>query len=79
MLYHSTPLVLESVSANQGFHVRFPGKMSFDQWQKTGNADERQFGHGDGAQISGIRVNGSDTNLCSGAGACQIILTYTTP
>jgi hypothetical protein len=77
-VYNGRWVSVSSVSANQGIHVKFSPKISFDQWKKTGNADEREFGHGDYLHISGIKVNGGG-NKCSGKGSCAVTLIYTTP
>ena len=79
VIYNERWVTIASVSANKGLHIRFSPKITFDQWKKTANGDERAFGHGDGRHISSIKVNGSATSLCSGNGACEITLIYTTP
>jgi hypothetical protein len=76
VVYKSRWVTIASVSANKGVHVRFSPKISFTQWQKTANPNERQFGHGDGLHISSIRVNGSATSLCAGKGGCEVTATY---
>jgi hypothetical protein len=78
VVYRLRWVTISSVSANKGLHVKFSPKIPFTQWQKTANADERVFGHGDGAYISSIKVNGG-ASLCSGKGGCQVTVTYTTP
>ena len=79
VVYHSRWVTIASLSANKGIHVKFSPKISFNQWQKTGNPDERQFGHGDGLHISSVKVNGSATSLCAGKGGCEVTVTYTAP
>jgi hypothetical protein len=49
-------------------------KLPFDKWQHTANANEREFGHGDGHRISSVTVNGGG-NLCSGKG-CEIDVSF---
>jgi len=71
--YGSGAVAIASVSENKGVrltHVALP----FDQWKPTANADEREYGHGDGNHITAINVN-SGPNLCSGKG-CQITVRY---
>jgi hypothetical protein len=77
--YNERVLTISSLSANKGAHIKFSRKIFFKLWQKTANADERVFGHGDGHYIGGINVNGSATSLCSGKGGCEVTLIYTTP
>jgi hypothetical protein len=77
VVYHSRWVTIASVSANKGAHITFSPKILFSQWRKTGNVDEREFGHG-GGHITSIKVNGG-ASLCSGKGSCQINITYTTP
>jgi len=68
-------VTIASVSANKGVHLTHVG-LPFDQWKRTTNADEREFGqHGDGNHITGITVKGNNANLCSGKG-CQITVQY---
>ena len=76
--YNARTVTISSISANKGLHVRFSPKILFTQWQKTANADERVFGHGDGKYISSIKVNGSATGKCAGKGGCAVTVTYTT-
>jgi hypothetical protein len=71
-------VTIGSISGNKGLHLTHH-KLPFDQWRKTANTDEREFGHGDGHYIGGIKVNGSATSLCSGKGGCVVTVTYTTP
>ena len=79
VVYNERWVTIASFSANKGVHVKFSPKITFDQWQKTANPDEREFGHGEGRHISSIKVNGSATSLCSGKGACAVELIYRTP
>jgi len=74
--YGASSVTIASISANNGLHVKFSRHMPFSQWQKTGNPDERGFGHGDGLHITGIAVN-NGPNLCAGKDGCEIDLTYT--
>jgi hypothetical protein len=77
IVYNSRWVTIASVSANKGLHVKFSPKIPFTQWQKTGTADEREFGgHGDGRHISSAKVNGSATSLCSGKGGCEITVLF---
>jgi|ERR1019366_2872411 hypothetical protein len=76
VIYNARWVTIASVSANKGVHVKLSPKILFDQWQKTANTDEREFGHGDGRHISSIKVNGSATSLCSGKGGCEITLLF---
>jgi hypothetical protein len=76
--YGPASLNIASVSGNKGAHVKFGKNIPFTQWQKTANADEREFGHGDGNRITGITVN-NGPNLCAGKDGCQITVVYTTP
>jgi len=69
-------LLISSFSGNKGLHFTHY-KLPFDLWRPTANPDEREFGHGDGHRIKGVRVN-NGANLCGGHG-CQVTLTYTTP
>jgi hypothetical protein len=78
VVYNARWVTIASVSANKGVHVRFSPKILFTQWNKTANADEREFGHGDGRHISSVKVNGGPS-LCAGKGGCEITLTYSTP
>jgi len=71
--YGSGSVTIASLTTNKGVHLKH-SKLRFDLWQHTSNADEREFGHGDGLRISSITVNGGQ-NLCSGHG-CQITLSY---
>ena len=73
LVYGVGSLTLSSLSANKGVHLRHHS-LPFDQWKKTANADEREFGHGDGNKISSVMVNGGP-NLCAGKG-CVITLLY---
>ena len=77
--YNARTVTISSISANKGLHVKFSPKIPFTQWQKTANADEREFGHGDGRHISSIKLNAGTTSLCSGKGGCEVTLTYKTP
>jgi len=72
--YGSGSLTVSSLSANRGVHITHNG-LPFDQWQRTANTDEREFGHGDGRRITGLTVNGG-ANLCSGHG-CVVTVQYT--
>ena len=75
--YSSGTLTISSLpSTNQGIHLTQQGLAPFDQWTTDGTADDRVFHTGDGQHILGISVNGGIANLCSGAGACQIIASY---
>jgi hypothetical protein len=76
LVYNARWVTIASVSSNKGLHVKFSPKIPFTQWQKTGNTDEREFGHGDGRHISSIKVNGSATSLCSGKGGCEITVLF---
>jgi hypothetical protein len=78
LIYNGRYVTIASVSANKGVHVKFSPRISFDQWKKTGNADEREFGHGDGRHIGAIKVNGGYSK-CAGKGGCVVTLIYTTP
>jgi|SRR5580658_1703984 hypothetical protein len=69
-------VAIGSVSGNKGLHLTHH-KLPFDLWKPTGNTDEREFGHGDGHRIKGVRVNGGP-NLCGGHG-CVVTVIYTTP
>ncbi len=69
-------VVVGSLSGKQGVHLT-NHKIPFNTWKATANADEREFGHGDGYHIKAISVNGGP-NLCGGQG-CEVDLTYTTP
>jgi hypothetical protein len=66
-------VTIASISANKGLHLTHR-KLPFDQWQRTANADEREFGHGDGYRIGSIKVN-NGASLCSGNG-CEITLLF---
>jgi len=79
LIYNERAVTIASVSSNKGVHVKFSRKIHFDQWKKTANADEREFGHGDGKHMGSIKINGSDTSLCAGKGGCEVTLIYTTP
>jgi hypothetical protein len=79
LIYNERSVTVSSVRANKGVHVKFSPKIHFDEWKKTANADEREYGHGDGKHITRIKVTGSDASLCTGKGGCQITLIYTTP
>ena len=76
--YNARTVTISSISANKGLHVKFSPKILFTQWQKTANADERVFGHGDGKYISSIKVNGG-ASLCAGKGGCEVTVNYTIP
>jgi len=71
--YGAGSVTIASVSSNKGVHLTHSG-LPFDQWKRTANADEREFGHGDGQHITGIKVN-NGANLCSGKG-CIITVQY---
>ena len=71
--YGGGSVTIASVSSNQGVHLTHSG-LPFDQWKPTGNADEREFHHGDGLRITSIKVN-NGANLCSGHG-CVITAHY---
>jgi len=79
LVYKLRIVTISSLSGNKGLRIKFSRKISFDQWTKTGNADEREFGHGDGLHISSIKVNKGATSLCAGKGGCEIDLDYTYP
>jgi hypothetical protein len=66
-------VTISSVSASKGVHLTHH-RLPFDQFKRTANADEREFGHGDGRRISSVKVNGGDS-LCSGKG-CQITVLF---
>ncbi|MGD0618804.1 MAG: hypothetical protein ABSB67_14195 [Bryobacteraceae bacterium] len=66
-------LTISSVSVEKGVHLTHRN-LPFDTWKKTGNPDQREFGHGDGQRISGVKVNGG-ANLCAGKG-CEITVYY---
>lgn len=72
--YAGGSLTIASVSANRGLHLT-QRQLPFDQWQPTANADEREFGHGDGLRISNITVNHGD-NLCSSGKGCEITVLF---
>jgi hypothetical protein len=76
LVYNSRWITIASVSANKGLHIKLSPKILFTLWKKTANADEREFGHGDGRHVSSIKVNGSATSLCSGKGGCEITLLF---
>lgn len=76
MTYEGETVTISSLSANKGLHLTFSGNIHIDKWQKTANADEREFGHGDGYHIGSIKVNGSATSLCAGQGGCEITLLF---
>ena len=69
--YGAGSVTISSLSSNTGVHLTHH-QHPFDKWQRTGNADEREIGHGDGLRITSITVNGH-ANLCSGHG-CQVAL-----
>jgi hypothetical protein len=71
--YGPGTVTIASVSASKGVHLTHVN-LPFDKWQRTANADEREFGHGDGRRIGGIKVNGGPS-LCSGNG-CQITVSF---
>ena len=71
--YGPGSVTIASISANKGVHL-LHRKLPFDRWQHTANADQREFGHGDGLHISSIKVN-NGANLCSGKG-CEITLLF---
>jgi hypothetical protein len=71
--YAAGAVTLASLSSNAGVHLTH-NQLPFDKWQHTTNADEREFGHGDGRRIASITVNGG-ANLCSGHG-CQVTLSF---
>ena len=73
--YGAGTVTIASISAHKGVHLTH-NKIPFDQWQRTANADEREFGHGDGRRISSIKVN-DGASLCSGYG-CEITV-YLSP
>ncbi|MGA2181497.1 MAG: hypothetical protein ABSH47_00580 [Bryobacteraceae bacterium] len=73
LTYGAGTVTIASVSAHKGVHLTH-SKIPFDQWQRTANADEREFGHGDGRRISSIKVNDGDS-LCSGYG-CEITVLF---
>lgn len=77
IVYGAGTVTIGSVSANQGVHIINDG-IPFDQWVTGPRTDERIFGHGDGLHITGITVNKGAT-VCSGNGACEVTLIYTTP
>jgi hypothetical protein len=76
--YAAASVTIASVSANKGVRVKFSRAIPFAKWQKTANADERAFGHGDGLHITGIAVN-NGPNLCPGKDGCEVDLVYTFP
>jgi hypothetical protein len=67
-------VTIASYSANKGVHLTHRN-MPFDKWAHTSNGDEREFGHGDGHRISGVKVNGG-ANLCSSGKGCEVDVTY---
>ena len=71
--YGAGSVTISSLSSNMGLHLNH-NQLPFDTWQRTGNTDEREFGHGDGLRITSITVNGR-ANLCSGHG-CQVTLSF---
>jgi hypothetical protein len=71
--YGAGSVTIASISAGKGLHLTHRN-LPFDQWQHTANADEREFGHGDGRRIGSIKVN-NGASLCSGHG-CQITLLF---
>ncbi|HUE03814.1 MAG TPA: hypothetical protein VMR62_29940 [Bryobacteraceae bacterium] len=79
VVYNGRWITIASVNANKGVHVTFSPKVSFDQWKKSGGADQREFGHGDGRHISTIKVNGKAASLCAGKGGCAVTVVYTAP
>ena len=76
MIYNARWVTITSVSANKGVHVKLSPNILYPQWQKTANADERVFGHGDGRHISSGRVNGNATSLCAGKGGCEVTVFF---
>lgn len=66
-------VAIASVTSNTGVRLTNVA-IPFDQWKPTANADEREFGHGDGNRIASITVN-SGPNLCSGNG-CAITVHF---
>jgi hypothetical protein len=72
--YGAGSVTIASITSNTGLHLTHSG-LPFDQWKGTGNADEREFGHGDGNRITSIKVSSSDANLCSGKG-CVVTVQY---
>jgi hypothetical protein len=79
IVYNDRWITIASLSGNKGVHVKFSRLISFDQWKKTQNANEREFGHGDGHHITSIKLNGSATSLCAGKGNCEVTVLYRTP
>ncbi len=71
--YGKGTVTIASISENKGVHLTH-SKLPFDKWKNTGNADEREFGHGDGHRISSVKVNGG-ASLCSGKG-CEITVYF---
>jgi hypothetical protein len=71
--YGAGTVTVQAVGAHRGFRINHRN-LPFDQWQTTANADEREFGHGDGRRISAVKVNGG-ASLCSGNG-CQVTFTF---
>jgi hypothetical protein len=69
--YGAGSVTIAALSSNKGVHL-IHDQLPFDTWQHTANADEREFGHGDGHRITSVTVNGG-ANLCSGHG-CQVSL-----
>ncbi|MGA3189693.1 MAG: hypothetical protein ABSF22_21510 [Bryobacteraceae bacterium] len=74
VVYGAGSLSISSISSNKGVHLK-QHKLAFDQWKKTGNTDERVYGHGDGNKITSVKVNGG-ANLCAAKG-CLITLLFT--
>jgi len=75
--YQGETVIISSLSANKGLHLTFSGNIHIDKWQKTANADEREFGqHGDGYHISSITLNNNGASLCAGQGGCEITLLF---
>ena len=71
--YGPGSLTISSITGGTGLRVT-NSKLPFDFWTKS-DTDERNFGHGDGKKITGVKVNGGQ-NLCASKG-CTITLTYT--
>ena len=74
LVYNNGSVTLSSISSNKGLHLTHRN-IPFDQWKKTANPDEREFGHGDGHKITSVKVN-NGANLCAGKG-CEITLLFT--
>jgi hypothetical protein len=73
LTYDGGSVTIASISAHKGLHLTHVG-LPFDQWQPTGNADERELHRGDGLRITSVKVKGGN-NLCPGNG-CQITVQY---